>query len=254
MRRVKRSYFLLVSGNRTGSTWLEMSLNALPDVSASLEMQWTDRAPSNLHVAMQASGFDLIRTLDRIAKRRRVAGSKLVLPGQDDVMNLQGIGAALPEQVRIVHLSRRYIDSFMSRLRNGGHLRNPGATQENHPWLAENFRETVFAGDEKIAIDLHDAERNFERRLAYDQQLTLIGNNGRPYMFVDYQELAAKFTAIARHVGSQSSDEELSHVVADPPTRKLPPIRYADYVSNFEELVILGEAYEQRRREILPVP
>lgn len=245
------TYFLIVSGNRAGSTWLELSLNALQDVSASLEMHWAKTAPTPLHVAMLEPGFDLLRKLDQLRDGRSVAGSKLVLPGQDRLENIDGIPDRIPELLRIVHLSRRYVDSYLSRVRNGGHLRNADGVGSAHPWLSDSLVEKTFCSSEPIELDLLEARGNFERRLSYDEQIRRLDNGHRKYLLVDYESLAAQFRDIARHVGSNADDGELLKVISAPPTRKLPTIEYKKLICNYEELIELSSEFERRRQAIL---
>ena len=247
----EQSYFLIVSGNRTGSTWLELSLNVLHDVSAAFEMQWTETAPTPFHVAMRSPGFDILRTLDDLREGHRVAGSKLVLPGQVDLDDIENIPNLVPEEVRIVHLSRRYMDSYLSRIRNAGHLRNPAGKGSRHPWLADVVVEETFCETDAIDLDLDDARNNFQRRLAFDEQFSRFDDAQHRYFYVDYETLAACFRDIARHVGSGVQDTEIQSVIDAPPTRKLPPIQYANLVRNFDELVSLGTEFESKRQALL---
>src|SRR5215831_3091646 len=121
------AFFLILSGSRSGSTWLASMVNALPDVRTDYEMQWYDGPLTHMHVSMKQPNFDVRATLLRIVGVGHIFGSKVTVPGTqrlggDDFMKLSFL---ITPDIKLVHLSRNYLDCFLSGLRDAGHLRNP---------------------------------------------------------------------------------------------------------------------------------
>ncbi|MBT6515928.1 MAG: hypothetical protein HOK65_14305 [Crocinitomicaceae bacterium] len=46
MTTINKQYFMTIQNMRTGSSWLELSLNALGDVYADYELKWEINYPS----------------------------------------------------------------------------------------------------------------------------------------------------------------------------------------------------------------
>ena len=89
-----RQRFLIVSNARTGSTWLETLLGALPDVAVDYEFKWRpDYQPHGVHLVIPDENFSCRAGIDSISVSAPVVGSKLVLDprshGQKELLSLE---------------------------------------------------------------------------------------------------------------------------------------------------------------------
>lgn len=247
-----KSYFLIVSGNRCGSTWLEFMLNMLPDVSLEYEVQWTDQYLSDLHISMKQEGFDVQRMFDLISAESCVVGSKLVFPPHLSVLTDEAaeFNRIIGNNISIIHIGRPYIESYLSKLRNGGHLRNKLGGEppvESKRWLVDEYKETVLTDNTKINLVLDEVERDFQCRLQNDQFNLSLNNGIRPYFYTEYCNIADNFSHIVSIIGSHADDNQIKEILAAPPTQKLPYINYKSCIQNYGELMRLSDCYEKKR-------
>jgi hypothetical protein len=74
----RASKFLIVSNMRTGSTWLQTLLGALPDVATDFEMKWdVDYAPSPGHFFLNERSPTVSQVLERLTDSARPRGPSL---------------------------------------------------------------------------------------------------------------------------------------------------------------------------------
>jgi hypothetical protein len=261
MTSINPALFLILSGNRCGSTWLTFMLNALPDVRAEFEFQWADAVPSELHVAMKRPGFDLQSALTAVSESGSIRGSKMVFAGSRrlSTADYTAIRAAIPDGIKVVHLSRNYFDSFLSKFRNAGHMRNREGVdppQRCAAWLVQQptawYRKPQHLDDgAREAIDPDVLIADLTSRLANEEFCCSLAARAPDYMIVDYVNLASRFEGIARHVGSQASQDEVQEIVLRQPTSKLPPMDYSLFIANFTVVAQIGAEFEIKRQELL---
>ncbi|MDX1400767.1 MAG: hypothetical protein R3245_02500, partial [Kiloniellales bacterium] len=83
---ITMTHFMILSGNRSGSTWLLSLMNALPGVYADFECQIVSEAVSQAHLPLGRLGTAWRDLLADSAKAQgvsaRILGSKLVVPPQ----------------------------------------------------------------------------------------------------------------------------------------------------------------------------
>jgi hypothetical protein len=252
--------FLILSGNRCGSTWLTFMLNALPDVAAEFEFQWREDVPSELHVAMKRPGFDLRAALTAISDAVPIRGSKLVCAGSRrfEDADYRGIRDAVPDGIKLVHLTRPYLESFLSKFRNAGHRVNAdgvAAPRQSRAWLLDQplswYRKPQHMQDgDCVAIDAESVTADLSNRLANDEFFLSFRDRRSDYMLLEYRDIATRFREVAAHVGSRSSIEQVEDIVSRPPTSKLPAMDYAAFIANFDELAAIGADYEAQRQAL----
>ncbi|NQU65637.1 MAG: hypothetical protein HQ517_15325 [SAR324 cluster bacterium] len=246
--------FLTVSANRSGSTYLELMLNCLPDARTDFEFQWTDNPPTRLHVAMKSPDFDLKSKLVEIADGLPIGGSKMVVPGVASLgsKDFREIREALIPEISIIHIGRKYVDSYLSKLRNIGHLRNPEGVlldNESREWLQETLPNKSACG--KVHVDEDELWRDLRCRYRHDSLFFSLNDGSRPYFYVEYSEIGEKFGEIVRFLHSRTTSKRINEILKRPPTMKLPKIDYSTIVDNFSRVYEIGMHFETMRQRLI---
>lgn len=251
------SLFLTVSGNRVGSTYLEFMLDCLPDVRTDYEFQWRKSTRTPLHIALDTPGFDLSSKLTEIAGDSYVGGSKLVVPPEDDlgVKDFKALRRALISELSLVHIGRRYLDSYLSKLMNLGHLRNPEGIEpknEIHIWLQESLKDDLgIPGNGKLSVDEDDLLRDLKKRYRHDALFFSLNDGSRPYMYVEYSEIESKFEEIVAFISSNATGPQISKILKSPPTKMLPRVEFSDHLENYTRVCEIGDYFESKRQRLI---
>jgi len=100
-------------------------------------------------------------------------------------------------------------------------------------------------------LDIDAVKNELSIRFSNDLLLTSLAQRGPNYMAVDYGEVEKRFGEIARHIGSQATDHQITEIVRRPATKKLPEVDYGKIFENFDEARRLGETFEARRQALI---
>jgi uncharacterized protein YoxC len=252
----RRAKFLILANMRTGSTWLEALLGALPDVATEYEFKWQPRyAPLPSHVRLDPGSSQIGQILEEFQNAAPVVGSKLIL--DLDYISRAGFSSLcgkLDQEIRIIHLVRDLSDIFISRRRGAYHRLNHGSEAHVAPLLkaaildADIDKGAVAPSPQEIApLDCYEELCVYVRN---DAQIAQLRRTRRPYLLLDYRDIAERMTEIASFAGSEAAPEIIAAVVANPPTAKLPVVRPECVVSNFTELLPLFEHFEAVRQRV----
>lgn len=247
-------HFLIVSNVRSGSTWLQTMLAALPDVGSDFEVKWRPSYPTSpVHLILD-SAANLAAALDLLGGGRPIAGSKLVLDALP-LSDPQALTAAIPAGTRIVHLTRTYRSAFLSLLRGVRHLRNPDGYALNSPAIACHV-------DDALPLELMQphgqpvSPGNCHRVLSYflENDLwasTLRQRSDLSYMLVDYDDVGSSFEHIVRFIESRAAPDLIGRVLARPPLQRLPADAPHERVGNLDGLEPIFKSYETLRHMLV---
>jgi uncharacterized protein YoxC len=257
VRKPRRGKFLILGNMRTGSTWLETLLGALPDVVTEFELKWRPRyAPLVVHRVLDTSSPTVDDILEAFESVLPVAGSKLVLDlDYLSPIEFTKLAAKLSPEIRVIHLTRDLRSIFFSRRRGVYHRLN----RDSPIRVSERIRAAIDEAD----IDRAKAQPSPEwvhKSDCYDELATYVRNDarlaqlrrtGRDYLLVDYAEIEERMTEIARFAGSEAAPDVIAAVLANSPTIKLPPVQPEQLVTNLNELGPLFEHFEALRSRLL---
>lgn len=246
--------FLIVANPRTGSTWLELMLNCLPDVDADLEFKWSNQSNLILSIddivtpTLTNSIYSLTfsEALDAISKGN-ITGSKLIIDFNAELPDFKVLYRSLdPKKIRIIHLTRNYHEIIASVRYGFYHVKN-----ENHIETKKTRLYSVL-GSEVIAHE--SPEMPQEALLSYIDALFKIDvffkslENEFEYMSIDYSRINQDFYKTAKYIGSSVDEEFVLHLLSNPPTKKVqPPYKQGPHNDSYE----LIERYEQYRKNLL---
>jgi LPS sulfotransferase NodH len=259
-RRHRRASFLIVSNMRSGSTWLETALGALPDVATDYEIKWAIAyEPSAAHLVIDEASPTVAQLLAALESDAPVTGSKLMFES-DDLHRSEffKLRAKIGADVRIVHLIRSFREIFLSRRRGFFHRANIDVPPKIGAHLKAAIRAADFgqAGSPSEArpvapVDCYEEMKVYLRNDVWVRQF---GEAGLPYFRVEYDEITGKMTEIARFVGSEATPDAVADALSHPAVLKLPPIAPDRLVSNMAELDPLFEHFEGLRQHLIGSP
>jgi hypothetical protein len=255
-RKRRRAKFLILANMRTGSTWLEALLGALPDVATEYEFKWQPRyAPLPSHIPLDPASPQIGQILEEFENERPVVGSKLIL--DLDYISRTGfsnLGVKLDQEIRIIHLVRDLCGIFISRRRGVYHRLNRASEAHVAPLLKAAILDadmdegaTDPSPQEVPPLDCYEELCVYVRN---DAQIAQLRRTHQHYLLADYDEIAGRMTEIARFAGSEAAPDVIAAVLANPPTSKLPFVQPERVVSNFVELLPLFEHFEALRQRV----
>jgi hypothetical protein len=256
-RRQRRARFLIVSNMRSGSTWLETALGALPDVATDYEIKWgVDYEPSAAHLLIDEASPTVAQLLAALETDAPVTGSKLVFePADLHRSEFFKLRAKIGADVRIVHLIRSFREIFLSRRRGFFHRASADVPSK----IGAHLKAAILAADADQAAQPSEARQVppvncYEELKVYlqnDVWAQQLGEAGLPYLRVGYSEISGKMTEIARFVGSEAMADAVADALSHPAVVKLSPIAPDRLVSNMAELEPLFEHFEVLRQHLL---
>jgi hypothetical protein len=255
-RKRRRAKFLILANMRTGSTWLEALLGALPDVATEYEFKWQPRyAPLPSHFPLDPASSRIGQILEDFQNEMAVVGSKLVF--DLDYISRAGFSnlcAKLDQEIRIIHLVRDLRGIFISRRRGVYHHLNRGSEAHVAPLLkaaildADMDKGAADPSPQEVApLDCYEELCVYVRNDAHIAQLR---RTHQHYLLADYDEIAGRMTEIARFAGSKAAPDIIAAILANPPTSKLPLVQPECVVSNFIELLPLFDHFEALRQRV----
>jgi LPS sulfotransferase NodH len=257
-RRQRRASFLIVSNMRSGSTWLETALGALPDVATDYEIKWgVAYEPSAAHLLIDEASPTVAQLLAALETDAPVTGSKLMFE-PDDLHRSEffKLRAKIGADVRIVHLIRSFREIFLSRRRGFFHRAN---TTDVPRKIGAHLKAAILAADfgqaaqpsEARPVPPIDCYEELKVYLQNDVWVRQLSEAGLPYLRVGYGEIAGKMTEIARFVGSEATADAVGDAMSHPAVLKLPPIAPDRLVSNMAEIDPLFEHFEGLRQHLV---
>ena len=251
-----RTRFLVVSNMRSGSTWLASTLGTLPDTVTDFEIKWNiNYQPHKIHYVLNDDSLSVSQVLDTLSKEFSIVGSKFVFDpielNQEDYFMLR---KKFDDEIRIVHLVRRYRDVFLSARRGFFHQLNEKSPRRIGEHLKAGFDSSRPTG---LAQPLEPAQISL--LACYNEVRTYLQNDvwalslseNLPYMQVAYEELDDRIYEVARFIGSIATPDVLMDLVRRPVTLKLPELPPTALISNIGELEPIFEAFEQLRNRLL---
>ena len=252
----RRAKFLILANMRTGSTWLEALLGALPDVATEYEFKWQPRyMPLPSHIPLDPGSSQIGQILEEFQNEAPVVGSKLIL--DLDYISRAGFSslcAKLDPEIRIIHLVRDLSAIFLSRRRGVYHRLNRGSEARLAPLLKAAILDADIDGgaidpspQEVAPLDCYEELCVYVRN---DARIAQLSRTRRHYLLIDYRDIAERMTEIAGFAGSEAAPEIIAAVLANPPTAKLPVVRPECVVSNYTELLPLFEHFAAVRRRV----
>ena len=256
VRKPRRAKFLIVGNMRTGSTWLETLLGALPDVATEFELKWRPRyTPLAIHRVLDTDSPTVEQILEELESDLPVVGSKFILdPYHFSPLQFRKLREKLSSEIRIVHLTRNPRSIFLSRHRGSYHHLNRASAAR----ISERLKAAIADADiDKARV--RPSPRQIAATDCYDELAMYVGNDvrlaqlarsHRHYLLIDYREIAKRMTEIARFIGSEAGPDISAAVLEQSPTVKLPPVEPEHLVANVNELAPLFEHFEALRQRL----
>ena len=188
--------FLIVSNARSGSTWLETLIGALPDVSADYEFKWKPKnyEPKPAHMIIPDSGFSCSQALAKIDPTSPIVGSKLVLdPFQHTAEEYAAIKNTIEPDIRTIHLTRSLTEIYYSWRRGVYHLVNDDRRRE----LGEDFSPNLIQSiDDRMVSEENNLSDYLSRMQFFQSRERLTKRFGR-------------FEWLAKLFGASSQNERI---------------------------------------------
>lgn len=270
--------FLIIANPRTGSTWLELMLNCLPDVTADLEFKWSNQqnlianVKDTLYPMLTGNIFSptfseallllnksnitgfraFFRALPFLSKRS-ITGSKLIIDFNAEHPDFEALRNKIdPDKIKIIHLTRNYHEIIESVGNGYYHVGNKENTGNKHSKLSsvlmsENNLLNVQMEKKHLNIDQSYLTNYLDALLNTDLFLKTFENKCQ-YIRVDYTEVNKRFYEIVKFIGSSAEKNLIEEILSNPPTKKvsqLLPERATIVDANLIELI---DCYEQRRK------
>jgi hypothetical protein len=263
---VPQNYFLIIGNGRTGSSWLLTSLDRLADVTARREIKWPIKDPEDHPIR-------LIWERDASAKAMIAAacsgsgacciGSKLIFDPYwfMDAELFREIASRIDHDVRVIILKRRYVETWLSwKVRGVYHRINRALANTGHGDAQFIARSTAKEMPQPLRLvlthngkPLSDPEgaRHYDLADALDDMLVHFCNDLHALEFtkerrqcvLDYTDIGARLTEIAKFIGSQAPPAEVARVRFSPLTEKLPAL--SEYVKPLEPLSTISAALDE---------
>lgn len=249
--------FLIVANPRTGSTWLELMLNCLPDVDADLEFKWSNQDNVMLSIdetltpTLTNPLFSLIfsEALHSIS-HGNITGSKLVVDFNVELPNFDILRRSLDaKKIKIIHLTRNYHEIIESVRHGYVHVKN-----DSHVGT-KNARLLSVLSVDNIHIQPLDNPEYMPEEMLLSALDALFKTdvffksleNEFEYMSVDYSYINQDFYKIARFIGSAVDEAFIPHLLSNPPTKKRSLPFKPDIDGYSYELI---EVYERCRKNL----
>lgn len=280
--------FLIIGNGRTGSTWLLMSADQLPDVVAQREIKW--RAPgSQPHRGIafidgsSRSMRDAIAIANRVQGRPQVragaaaiAGGKLIFDpygynGQTIFAHLDRI---IERDVKLIALRRSYLEWWLSWKARGVYhdvdievmKRTNSLWEQEFAYLTSRekprTREIVLtaAGAPLTDTSAMNDPVHYPLRDAVDDMFMAFSNDlfsealvrSRGGLCIDYAEIGSRYSEFADFIGTSSSPAEIDRIAQTPVTRKLDALT-TDLVRPTDILVELDDILRRGLQASEPV-
>jgi hypothetical protein len=254
--RPRTAKFLIVSNQRSGSTWLETMLGALPDAATDYEFKWDiNYAPLSVHRVLSNSSPTVSEVLAELDDEAPIVGSKLVFDHRAlSGRQLQQLWQAIGDDVKLVHLTRSYQDVLLSRRRGVLHKIRGGKASK----IGKNLRDELEKHGKTVGISTRAASvsplevcEELMNYLRNDLSVSRL-QPAAGYLRIDYESVEKAFPRIAEFIGSAAGEDILMQTVVDSPTVKLPQVSPQSVLSNFAELQDAFAVFESLRRQYLP--
>src|SRR5262249_51801694 len=102
--RPRRAKFLIIGNMRSGTTWLQTMLGALPDVATDYEIKWAPTyQPSGAHIVLDDASLSVSEMLAQFESDAPVVGSKFVFdPLELTRLDMLALKDKIGEDVRII--------------------------------------------------------------------------------------------------------------------------------------------------------
>jgi hypothetical protein len=253
--------FIILSNGRTGSSWLETSLNKLPDVVARHEVKWRPFGydAQDVHTVLN-NEEDLLRpvleslrdeTSKNVGCEILSAGTKLTYD-HHNFISLEAIPMiqqCLGADMRIVHLRRSYMEIFLSwNARGVYHVINKDHNKSNDGNYDKSFVEAVNKLQRKGAnincINIVNLPAQYEENTLsreydcidinfflavekillyfyYDLFSVELMRNFKNIMSLQYQDIGSDLAVVASFIGSKAEDKQVQEILEVPLVSKL---------------------------------
>ena len=258
IENTKKCLFLIVANNRSGSTWLETALGALPDVYADYEIKLGARDYSNPAHVLIGTEYDTVSDfLKSQASVAEIVGSKLVFDtGPSPLQEVDALREAIGSGVKIIHLVRSISEVFLSRRRGFYHAYNERTEHASDSIILNMIKSSPVAGSipdpDKTEVDLIECFKEVasivQNDLLVSQLREIYGND---YILIDYESITSCFGEIVSFIRSSAAESEISRIVSEPPIAKLPAIEPHDLVTNYDELKPVFQEMESMRNGLV---
>jgi hypothetical protein len=245
---------------RSGSTWLETALGALPDVFTDFEFKCAvTYQPSAVHYVLTDQTPKITDVLEEMPSTAPVTGSKFVFDRNLTLREVMFLQAKLGRDVKLIHLTRSYRDVFLSRRRGLYHRLNVTGAAAMGQYIKTAILDANLPGDaptnDAQTVGKLDCYEELRQYVDNDAVVSLLRSRGRPYFHVEYDdEINGKPAEIAQFIESDATPTEIADIIANPPVRKLPRVAAASLVANIDELEPLFELAEAQRPRALADP
>ena len=241
---------------RSGSTWLETMLGALPDVTTEYELKWKPKyKPQDIHYVLDDSSISISQILTELPGSAAVAGSKFVFDNDDmSPDEFQTLTRKIGSDVRIIHLVRSLKSVFLSHRRGFFHHLNPKNSRPMGARLMASIKEAsmenaddLFARDVSL-LDCYEELRIYAQN---DTRTALLAEYGNPYLQVNYDDVPSRFLEIAQFAGICVTPDMVVNVLDNPPVLKLPSIEPNKVVKNISSLEPMIDHLELSRMKLI---
>ena len=264
-------YFLVLSGGRTGSTWLVSMLNKLSNTNL-YEIMWEPLVcVGELQIPIQHGDMGIKEKL-RIKngdEKLKVLGSKLIL---SNIIYPEHIRSAIRtylndnKDIKLIFLYRNYYDTFLSWYCRGvyhdsthPHLQQDTVEKEPQKLFfigapGEDDRDTYRQSDaypgRKLNVSYTDAINRLLVLFCNDLLLaTQCQQEGGTYFAIDYNQIAQKLKDIVRFCQIDATDDAIKDALKKPIVNKLKSLE--GYVYPKKQLFNVAEILNKKLMDVL---
>ena len=238
-----RIRFMICGNGRSGTTFLTLALNNLPDVAADFEFVWRPdfRTITNVHKIIPSRFTQVSVMLDNAFPEvtAPIIGSKLVMsPRFYGALELCDMMITMDPDLRIIHLDRSSEDILTSYLKAQGST--PNVTDADTPTstlLRFSKRDYTRQGARgKTVINVNSVISMLSQINKIARFLHIFKKTHQAYMYLEYRDINSRWDEICDFIGTRATPDERRRALEAVPIQKNPKISLAEIYENHADI------------------
>ncbi len=249
-----KSYFLIISLRRCGSTYLSFTLNQHQDVFCDKEFVKRDHDHlKDNHISIVGGNFSFCSQIDTMAASKPICGSKVTIPEyqRNEIQDI--LDPIEKEPIKVIHivrsLSQQYISLQAAKMTNIWHVLDrknqekhlPEWSKQARGYIAEDGHNAL--SEQMFTLNPIDVGEFCERAIEVDQDISGFSNT-HDYLRVSYDDLDQELPTIFDFIGTKKAAQEIEK---GSQTKKVIQIPHKDLVTNWGEVSELFNYWETQR-------